>query len=239
MATALVLSRSALEQHLRCPLCFYLQRKLGLAPPSTIPLTLASATDALLKNEYDNVRGTGGNHPLWEREGLRVRAFQHPDFENWRQNFKGMRVLHQATGAVITGAIDDVWQDVDTGELHIVDYKSTSKQGEPSLEGGFGDSYKRQMEIYQWLFRQAGHRVSSIGYFLYVNGQKTGLFYEQGTEGRMRFRTSLIPYVGDDGWVSHAIQDAVACLASSTQPTPSKDCDNCRYFEQRIALVTG
>ncbi|MEK9848471.1 MAG: hypothetical protein VW445_11720 [Rhodospirillaceae bacterium] len=35
-----------------------------------VPLTLAVATDALLKNEFDAVRVTGAGHPLWEREGL-------------------------------------------------------------------------------------------------------------------------------------------------------------------------
>ena len=229
------LSRSAIEQHIRCPRCFYQQRKLGLKQPSMVPLTLAVATDALLKNEFDAVRKTGGGHPIWEREDLKVRAFQHPDIELWRNNFKGIRVTH-SSGAVVFGAVDDVWENLDTGELHIVDYKSTSKQGEPSIDIGWGDGYKRQMEIYQWLFRRAGFNVSKTGYFLYVNGSKEGGFYPSGTDGVMRFATTIIPYDGDDSWVDTKVAQAVECFNANVIPERGPECDNCRYFEERLAL---
>ncbi len=229
------LSRTALEQHIRCPQCFYLQRKLGLKPPAMVPLTLAVATDALLKNEFDAIRETGAGHPLWEREGLNVRAYQHEDIDLWRNNFKGIRIKH-SSGIEIFGAVDDVWENLDTGELHIVDYKSTSKQGEPSIDVGWGDGYKRQMEIYQWLFRQAGHTVSNIGYFLYVNGSKEGGFYDHGTNGVMRFATTMIAYKGNDAWVSNAVDTATACLGSDTVPASGDDCDNCRYYSERAQI---
>lgn len=235
MSSDLYLSRSAIEQHIRCPRCFYLQRRLGLKPPSMVPLTLAVATDALLKNEFDAVRSTGASHALWKREGLAVQAYCHADIALWRSNFKGMRIVH-STGATIYGAVDDVWRNLETDELHIVDYKSTSKQGEPSLEGGFGEGYKRQMEIYQWLFRQAGFAVSNTGYFLYVNGSKVGGFYDADGSGVMRFSTTLIPYVGDDGWVDDVVNAAVNCLQSSQVPDSGKDCDSCRYYTQRQSL---
>jgi hypothetical protein len=200
-----------------------------------VPLTLAVATDALLKNEFDAVRSAGCNHVLWQREGLSVRAFQHADIDLWRNNFKGMRVTH-STGATIYGAVDDVWQNLQTGDLHIVDYKSTSKQGEPTIESGFGDGYKRQMEIYQWLFRQAGFPVSSTGYFLYVNGSKVGGFYDDDGAGVMRFSTTLIAYDGDDSWVDDAVNAAVDCLQSDALPASGEACDSCRYYDQRSQL---
>lgn len=230
------LSRTAIEQHLKCPLCFYLHRKVGVRPPAMIPLTLAVATDALLKNEFDAIRGTDATHPIWEREGLRVRAFDHPEINAWRNNRKGIRVAH-ASGVEVYGSVDDVWQDLDSGVLHIVDYKSTSKKDEPSIEGGFGDSYKRQMEIYQWLFREAGHPVSPTGYFLYVNGSKQGTFYPNGdAEGVMRFASTLIPYEGNPDWVDRAIWDAVNCLEQDVIPSSGEGCDNCRYFAERAAV---
>lgn len=228
----LVFSRSALEEFHRCPRCFYLHRRRGLKAPSMIPLTLAVATDALLKSDFDAVRASGAVHPLWLREGLTMRAFPHPDIDTWRSNFKGQRVVDPATGATIYGAVDDIWQHRDTGQLHIVDYKSTSKQGTPSLEGGFGDGYKRQMEIYQWIFRTAGFDVSPTGYFLYVNGRKDGVFYESG-EGRMLFETTLIPYVGDASWVPGTIEAAVACYKAEEIPASGAACDTCRYVTER------
>lgn len=226
------LSRTALEEFIKCPRCFYLHRRVGLKQLSRIPLTLAVATDALLKNEFDVVRASGEGHPIWEREGLDVHAFAHPDLETWRSNFKGLRVVHESTGATIFGAVDDIWQHRSTGDLHIVDYKSTSKQGTPDLEGGFGDGYKRQMEIYQWLFRSAGFQVSSVGYFLYVNGDKQGGFYHDG-DGRMRFDTTLIPYEGDSDWVDDCVVRAVACFQGDEVPASGRGCDTCRYVKER------
>jgi hypothetical protein len=226
------LSRTALEELTKCPRCFYLYRRKKLKPPERIPFTLASATDALLKNEFDAVRTSGRGHPIWEREGLDVQAYLHPDLEIWRSNFKGIRVVHAPTGATISGAVDDIWEHRSSGELYIVDYKSTSKQGTPNLESGFGEGYKRQMEIYQWLFRSAGFPVSSIGYFLYVNGDKQGGFYESGV-GRMRFETTLIAYEGNTGWVDDCIAQAVACYTGDDMPASGADCDTCRYVIDR------
>ncbi len=231
------LSRTALEEFLKCPRCFHLRRRQGLKPPDSFPLTLAIATDALLKNEFDTVRNSGSAHPLWLREGLDVLGFSHPDLNVWRSNFKGQRVTHAGTGAVVYGAVDDLWVDRRSGQLHVVDYKSTSKVGTPSLDSGFGAGYKRQMEIYQWLFREAGFDVSPTGYFLYVNGSKDGIFYAEGLHGLMRFETTLIAYEGNCEWVDEAITRAVACLRSADLPASGADCDTCRYFAERSGLM--
>jgi len=68
----------------------------------------------------------------------------------------------KTTRATIKGvmAIDDIWVGLD-GQLFIVDYKSTSKEEEVSIDADWQISYKRQMEIYQWLFRRNGFNVSS------------------------------------------------------------------------------
>jgi len=112
------LSRYALDQFIKCPLCFYTQRKLGLKPPAMIPLTLALATDALLKNEFDAVRASGASHPLWKQYGINVAAFQHTELDLWRNNKKGIRVRHESTGAEIFGSVDDVWLNLDTLARH-------------------------------------------------------------------------------------------------------------------------
>ncbi len=236
--TEWLLSRSALEQFIRCPCCFYQSRKLALKPPAIVPLTLAVATDALLKNEFDAIRGTDIGHPVWRKYGLRVRPFQHQELENWRSVRKGIRAQH-ASGATVHGAVDDVWENLDTGEIHIVDYKSTSKKGQPSIDDGWGDAYKRQIEIYQWLFRRAGFAVHRTAYFLYVNASKEGKFYQADMDGVMKFSTLLIPYDGDDSWVDEMVSRAVACLEKTSQPAPRDGCENCRYFGDRRQLAAS
>ena len=231
------ISRTGIEEFVRCPRCFYLRRRLGLAPPRMVPLTLAVATDALLKEEFDQVREAKQRHPVWDEFGLNVRAFNHEAIDLWRNNFKGIRHLHEPTNLEIFGAVDDVWEHLETGELHIVDYKSTSKQGDPSIEGGgFADGYKRQMEIYQWLFRKEGFDVSDEGYFLYVNGSKSGPFFDDELIGNMRFKTTLIPYNGKTDWVERVLAQCKECLQSEELPEHADGCDNCRYAMDREAL---
>jgi hypothetical protein len=184
-----------------------------------IPFTLAIATDELLKNEFDVYRLNGAKHPIFIKENLNLQAFNHINMNLWRNNFNGIRIQHKDTNVEIFGAIDDIWMNLDTGEIHIVDYKSTSKPSEPSIYGGgFGDSYKRQMEIYQCIFKKAGFNVSTIGYFLYVNGSKIGTFFDENLQGNMKFKYSLISYNGNDDWVEETIDNMINCLNSDKPP---------------------
>jgi hypothetical protein len=124
--------------------------------------------------------------------------------------------------------------NLDTGEIHIDDYKSTSKASEPSIYGGgFGDSYKRQMEIYQYIFKKAGINVSTIGYFLYVNGSKIGTFFDENLKGNMKFKY----YNGNDDWVEETIDNMINCLNSDKPPCllqdRCKNCEVCNYINNR------
>ena len=47
-------------------------------------------------------------------------------YASWRRNFGGVRYLHEPTGLLVTGAIDDLWVNK-KGEYMIVDYKATAK----------------------------------------------------------------------------------------------------------------
>ena len=177
--------------------------------------------------------GADAKHHVWKTHGLNVTAYAHRDIELWRNNFKGIRVFHQATNLEVFGAVDDVWQHDETSELHIVDYKSTSKKGDPSIdEGGFGEAYKRQMEIYQWLF---GVRVIRLvgGLLSYVNGLKEGGFYNSKNQGVMNFKTTMIEYVGDYFMGRRRHQKRKRLFDEQAMPVRGAECDNCRYFEQR------
>src|SRR3989338_10350564 len=147
------LSRSKIDLFLNCPRCFYLDRRLGVSRPPGFPFNLNSAVDALLKKEFDIHRAKNTTHPLMKTYGIDAVPFRHKDIDIWRDTFKGVSHKHEPTNFLVFGGIDDVWVNP-KGELHIVDYKATSKQGEVNLDAEWQDGYKRQMEIYQWLFRK-------------------------------------------------------------------------------------
>jgi hypothetical protein len=224
------LSRSKLDLFLECQRCFYLDRKLGVGRPPGYPFSLNSAVDALLKKEFDIHRAARTVHPLVKAFGLELVPFQHEFIEEWRDSLRrGITFAVPGTNIVLTGGVDDVWVDPKTGEIVIVDYKATSKDGEVSLDAPWQNGYKRQMEIYQWLFRQNGFNVSDTGYFVYCNGRAGGPSFD----AKLEFDIKLIPYTGDSAWVEDAVRAAHQCLGVGKLPAKGETCDYCTYYDAR------
>jgi hypothetical protein len=245
------LSRTKIDMFLECPLCFYLDRKLGIARPSMPTFTLNLAVDHLLKKEFDIHRANDECHPLMQTYGIDAVPFAHPKMDEWRENFVGVQHLHAATNFLVFGAVDDIWQNNDgkpnplaeypqnplarklaencngqSGSLSIVDYKATSKDGEIVLEDTrWHNQYRRQMEIYQWLLRNNGFTVSDMGYFVYVNGKKD----RQAFDGKLEFDVKIIPYEGKSDWIDDVLVRAKKCLDSDEVPAKSPTCEHCEY----------
>jgi len=219
------LSRTKIELFLECPRCFYLDRRLGVARPPGYPFTLNNAVDALLKKEFDIYRAKGEAHPLIKTYGINAMPIPHEKLDEWRNNFVGVQYLHPDTNLLIFGAIDDLWQNPKS-EYIVVDYKATSKNEKiTALDKAWQDSYKRQIEVYQWLLRKNVPAVSDTGYFVYCNGQ-TG---REAFDGKLEFDVVVIPYTGNDNWVDKAIKDIYSCLMSNEMPQATKDCEYCAY----------
>ncbi len=221
------LSRSKIGLFTECPRCFYIDNKLGTGRPPGFPFNLNSAVDALLKKEFDIHRNGKTAHPLMEQYGLDLVPFQHKDINIWRENFKGIEVRHKPTSFTVSGAVDDVWVSP-KGELHIVDYKSTSKDEKiEALDKDWHDGYKQQMEVYQWLFRHNGFTVSDTGYFVYANASKD----KKAFDGQLEFEVTLVPYKGNDSWVEPTLLKIKECLDSNKLPAVGDGCDYCVYRE--------
>ncbi|MBU2592806.1 MAG: PD-(D/E)XK nuclease family protein [Patescibacteria group bacterium] len=218
------ISRSKIDLFLQCPRCFYLDRRLGLGRPSMPGWALNSAVDALLKKEFDLLRKKGEQHELMKQYKIDAVPFPHPDIEEWRNNFVGKQYLHESTNLLIFGAVDDVWVNK-KDELLIVDYKATSTTKEISLEDEYKQGYKRQMEIYQWIFRKSGFKVSQVGYFVFANADKNLPKFD----GKLNFEVTLILYKGDDSWVGPTIFAIKKCLDSDKIPDADPDCEFCQY----------
>lgn len=218
-------SRSKLDLFLNCPRCFYLDRRLGVGRPPGFPFSLNSAVDTLLKKEFDKHRVGRTAHPLMEKYHIDAVPFEHEKMEEWRDSLRrGIQYLHEKTNLMLTGGVDDIWVNLE-GELIIVDYKATSKDGEVNLEAEWQIGYKRQMEIYQWLFRKNGFKVSETGYFVYCNGNTD----KEAFDGKLEFDVAVIPYKGSDFWIESALINAKDCLMGEFVPDPSDSCDYCSY----------
>ena len=149
----------------------------------------------------------------------------HPELDTWRSNFKGIRTEDRKNNFILFGAIDDLWRDLDTGALIVADYKATSKDAEVTLDAGWQDGYKRQMEFYQWLLRRQGLPVASRGWFVYCNGRRD----LESFGNRLEFRVKMIPYEGDDEWVEPVLAEIRATLAAPQPPAFEEGCEYCAF----------
>tara|TARA_Y100000813_G_scaffold198469_1_gene186852 strand:+ start:1669 stop:2442 length:774 start_codon:yes stop_codon:yes gene_type:complete len=222
------LSRTRIENFCRCKKCFYLEEKLGISRPASFPFNLNNAVDELLKEEFDSFRGTDKNHPYIVENGLDAKPFDHPEIEDWRTRNKGIGFLDEDTNLYFYGLVDDVWINTKTDQLILVDYKATSKKGEVSLDAPWQISYKRQLEIYQWLFRKNGFDVQNIGYFVYCNGVKENVMFNN----ELKFNVKLLPYEGDDSWIDKTVKEIYKVLNSDDIPEPNPNCEYCRYVKK-------
>ncbi len=224
------LSRSKIDLFVECPRCFYLDRRLGVGRPQGFPFNLNSAVDLLLKKEFDKHRKEQTQHPYMLENDIKAIPFSHIEMDTWRENFVGAQILHEKTNLLITGAIDDLWIYTDgehKDKIIIVDYKATSKDDEVNLDSEWQDGYKRQMEIYQWIFRKLGFEVADTGYFVYANGIRD----KDGFDNKLEFKVKVIPHTGKTDWIDKTLENIKKCLDDDRIPSAKDTCDYCKYRE--------
>jgi CRISPR/Cas system-associated exonuclease Cas4 (RecB family) len=223
------LSRSKIDLFLECPRCFYIDNKLGTKRPPIPTFQINKAVDHQLKQEFDVHRAENTQHPLQKEYGIDAKPAPHEKINEWRENFKGVQFLHEPTKLLVTGAIDDLWIN-GSGEYIVVDYKATAKNDPvKELDTKWHESYKRQMEVYQWLLRRNDLKISSTGYFVYC----TGKYDQKAFDKKIEFDVVLISHVGDDSWVEPTIYEIKECLESKDMPKPGEECEHCAWWYAR------
>lgn len=182
-------------------------------------------------------RAAGQPHPLMTQYHVDAVPYPHAELDAWRDSLRrGITYPLPHTNLLITGGVDDVWVNP-AGELIIVDYKATAKAGEVTLDADWQIGYKRQMEVYQWLFRMNGFRVNDTGYFVYANGN----VHAPAFDGKVEFNVTLIPYTGDPSWIEPTLREMYSYLRLPSIPSSDPECDYCRYVsalaQQKMNLV--
>lgn len=235
-AAPIKLSRSKIELFSQCPRCFWLGERLKIKRPDGPPFNINKAIDELFKKEFDAHRAASTPHPIMIEHKLDAVPFAHKDLNKWRENFVGVQALDEKSNIMVFGAVDDIWVKPD-GELVVVDYKATAKDREVTIDSDWQMSYKRQLEVYQWLLRQNGFTVSDTGYFVYTNVDSS----VEGFGNALKFTTKLIPYTGNADWIEPTLVKMKACL-DGDMPAVGKaamggDCDFCSYAKSRTELT--
>jgi len=233
------ISRGRFSNFLTCKRCFYLDRVVGLDPPGTPGWTLNETTDLLLKKEFDECRESQTPHRLFAPNGLgHVVPFDHPEMDNWRNSLhRGLMLRYKDTSIILTGGVDDIWQDTRTKQLIVVDYKSQAKNGlvdkQDYLDDPYHEGYKLQMNFYAYLLKGMGFDVHPTSYFLVCNAKRD----DDGFHKIMNFDEYLVAYNWTIDGLEEQIDAMVALMNQHEIPEPNECCKNCAYSDQYAKVI--
>ena len=236
------LGRSRIQGFVDCQACFYLDRVKGIPIPSLYGWPLNSATDVLLKKDFDEYRQRQEPHPFLLKKGLgHLIPLQHEDFQRWTMALQlGLNTIHEETNLKVGGGLDDVWLNTETNQIHVVDYKSTSSGREGNVISLDNRPYiKTQIEFYQWVLIKNGFDVSSTGYVLYVDGDRFapgGMLGED--DATMLFKVSLLDFEGNIDWIEPVLFEIRDTLDSPTCPEHQPECRHGAYLNKAFSIMT-
>ena len=235
------LGRSRIQNFVNCPACFYLDRVKGIPIPSLYGWPLNSATDVLLKKDFDAYRQRQEPHPFLAKRGLgHLIPLQHEDFQRWTMALQlGLNTVHEETNLKVGGGLDDVWLNTETDQIHVVDYKSTSSGREGNVITLDDRPYiKTQIEFYQWVLIKNGFDVSSTGYVLYVDGDRFapgGMLGED--DATMLFKVSLLDFEGNTDWIEPVLFEIRDALDSPICPEHKPKCPHGTYLNKAFSIM--
>ena len=233
------ISRGKFSNFLTCKRCFYLDRVKGFDAPGTPGWTLNETTDFLLKKEFDYCRKKHIPHRLFISNNLEhLVPFDHPEIDSWRDSLhKGLNLRYKNSNVILTGGVDDIWQDKVTKKLIIADYKSQAKFGpvdkQDYLDNPYHEGYKIQMDFYAYLLLGMGFDVDPTSYFLVCNARRG----DENFNKRLNFDEYLIPYIWNIDWIEDELDEMLNTMNSFQIPESNHSCKNCAYSEQYARLI--
>ena len=76
--------------------------------------------------------------------------------DKWRDSLRN-GLMAKYNNIILTGGVDDIWQDTNTKKLIVVDYKSQASrytvETEAYLASPYHGGYKTQMDFYAFLLK--------------------------------------------------------------------------------------
>ena len=233
------LSRSRWDNFIKCPKCFYLKEKHNINPPGQPGHPINSRVDTLLKEEFDILRSKGKKHPIFKEYNLNFIPYNKLDPEvlkNYRNNFKGVEAKSQKTKYTLFGSLDDLWFNLDTDEIVVLDYKATSNKNLEDYTTStkhYHKSYLRQLDFYAYLLQLNDFKVHKIGYWLICNAADEN---QKTFNKNVNFKTSILSYELKTDYIEDTLIKLEKCLEKNKPPISGNDCDNCRWFDERKSI---
>ncbi len=217
MVMKIVLSPTTMGLFVDCPHCFWIHFREGKRRPSGIFPSLPNGMDMVLKKHFDRHRKEGTT-PQEMHGKVQGRLF--PDtvkLEEWRNNRKGLRWTDPETGAVLMGAVDDLFVTSD-GKYAPLDFKT---RGYPRKEDTH-EHYQNQMDIYSFLLEKNGMMPADFAILIFYH--PVGVDKNHNVE----FRPDFVKISVDRQRGENLFRCAVKCLLGP-KPEKTKGCPWCEW----------
>jgi hypothetical protein len=231
------LSRSRWESFIKCPRCFYLKEKYDIEPPSQPGHPINTRVDSLLKTEFDLLRKEEKAHEIFKEYNLNFIPYNKLDpkvLAKFRTNSKGVEAKSLKTEFILFGSLDDLWFNLDTKEVVVLDYKTTSNKNLENYTTStkhYHKSYRRQLDFYAHLLNlyKLPNLVHETAYWLICNAADEN---QTVFNNNLKFKTTLLPYKWNTDYIEDTLVDLERCLENDEIPVSGDDCDNCRWFKE-------
>jgi hypothetical protein len=233
------LSKSTLEEYVRCPRCWWLSKTQNLKVPDGIRAGVPMGIDRVLKGHYDAHRAAktvppelvgkipGGLYP-GDRMSL-------ADMRNWR---KGLAV---AVGPYeLSTAFDDLLYNPATKLYNMFDAKSKAKL---TNEEDTMRYYQTQADAYDLALNANGYPTDGWGYFAYYSPLNVAPLpvvqdVPEHTVVPFTWNCQVVRIRVDHARIRDLVARAGKCLEGKL-PDPSENCLTCAYIDARTSYLKG
>lgn len=221
------LSASKLNVLNSCPRCFWNENVRKVARPRGIFPSLPGGMDRILKDYFDNYRGS--IPPILEGKIPGVLMPEILTLNKWRNWRTGLRHIDTDVGVKLIGALDDCLY-VESGNLYIpLDCKT--KGSKPKTDGA--EYYQTQLDCYALLLSSNGYEISDKAFLFYVWPEKgDGALTPDGESiiklMNMTFGAELFTLQADAGRAKELLAKAVEILEGPC-PEPTPGCEYCDF----------
>jgi CRISPR/Cas system-associated exonuclease Cas4 (RecB family) len=214
------LSPSRINLFFECKRCFWLRVNEGVKRPSGPFPSLPGGMDTEIKKHFDRFRERDEVPPELEEADIEAEPLDDQEFLEKARSWQTEPKWHDPqTGAVLRGGVDDLLESRN-GNIIVMDYKTRGYP--PKEENGAPEYYERQVNLYNLILRENGHRTEDFGLILYYYPDRIL------DSGDVVFHRELREIPVDINRARETVREAVDVL-EGPMPEHSDDCDFCEW----------
>jgi len=206
-----------------CPRCFWDANNSKFARPRGIFSSLPGGIDLIMKDYFDQFRGTLPPELKSKVEGVLM-----PDLikiMKWRNWRSGLTWQDDSLGVKLIGALDDCLIVLAKEEIYMP-FDNKTKGKKPKDDGS--QYYQTQLDCYMLLLQANKYRINGKAFLAYHYPLAIRVGEAKAEETALRFGVDVFCLTASPDNAVSVITKAVKVLKGS-RPAPAPDCEYCKF----------